>query len=68
MNQTQIRRLARIASGTAPKRRRSQRPMNVVMYEKPCPYCSRIMKGSNPSIIEWQYALHINKHKRKSGI
>lgn len=32
-------------------------------HQKPCRYCGKVVGGTNPSILEINYALHLKKHE-----
>jgi len=34
-----------------------------IKYEKQCPYCSKVVRGINSSILEINYALHKKWHE-----
>jgi hypothetical protein len=32
-------------------------------FEKTCPKCGKVVRGTNPSILEINYMLHLKKHE-----
>ena len=37
------------------------------VYEEPCKYCLRVIKGNSESAVEYKMKLHVDKHEKEKS-